>query len=84
MFTLFIVNICVSAWHFIDRAIEKETLFFIQSFIQDFELSFDFFRQVIIASGSYIPIKSALILLINIILLCSLMRFSHKVKKTLQ
>ncbi len=84
MFTLFSLNIVISGWHLIDSAIERETLTFLRSFFEEFEMSFDFFQAAFHTSIQYIPIKPAIILLINIALLFSLVKFSNKVKKTLQ
>ena len=84
MFILFFANILISAWHLIDRAVEKETLVFLQNFIEEFELSFEFFHDATLAAVHYIPIKPVIILSINIILLFALMKFSEKMRKILQ
>lgn len=80
MFGLFIFNVILSGWHLIDRAVQKETLVFLQAFIEDFDVNFDFFHDAFALFFDYVPVKSAALFLINIVLLVALIRFSKKMK----
>lgn len=83
MFCLFLVNVFLSGWHLVERAIEKDTMTFFQMAFSDFDLSFDYFYNAMQSSFDYIPFRPLAMFLLNLVLLTALWRISCRMKITL-